>query len=60
MKKKLINWCYYWSGILFLFLAKARSIIEGYTPKDFSMNEFQQCVEYDIEVVDRWISHLRP
>jgi hypothetical protein len=59
MKTKLINWFYYWIGIVFLFLAKARSIIQGYTPKDFSMSEIQQCVEYDIEVVDRWISHLQ-
>jgi SAM-dependent methyltransferase len=60
MKMKLANWFYYWAGIVFLLLSKARSIILGYsTPKTFSINEFQRCVEYDIEVVDKWITHLR-
>lgn len=59
MKNTLINLFYYWVGIVFLILSRIKSFIQGYsTPKPFGINEFQRCVEYDINVVDKWITIL--
>jgi len=56
----LINWFFFWIGIVFLGLAKIKSIIYGYsTPKVFPISEFQRCVEYDIKVVNRWTELLQ-
>lgn len=46
-------------GIGFLALAKAKNFLQGYaTPKPFAVSETQRCVEYDIGVVDHWLSRL--
>ena len=59
MKNALINLFYYWAGIVFLLLSRVKSFIQGYSaPKPFGINEFQRSVEYDINVVDKWISIL--
>lgn len=53
------NWFYFYAGIVFLGLAKTKSIIHGYSsPKPFSIDETIRCVEYDIGVVEKWLSHL--
>lgn len=50
---------FYTAGILFLALAKAKNILRGYSsPKPFAISEADRCVEYDIHVVDNWLSHL--
>jgi SAM-dependent methyltransferase len=60
MKKTLLNWFFYWAGIVFLALSRARSIIKGYSaPKPFPIQESLKCVEYDIKVVDILITFLR-
>lgn len=51
---------YYMIGIVFLALAKGRNILRGYsTPKPFDYSDVSRCVQYDINVVDHWLSHLR-
>ncbi|GHT44300.1 hypothetical protein FACS189438_2720 [Bacteroidia bacterium] len=39
-------------------LAKAKHHLSGYSPKDFSMEETQKCVQYDMDIVDNWLAHL--
>ena len=52
----LRNLFYYFVGILFLFLAKAKNIIQGYsTPKPFDMTDTDRCIDYDFRVVDEWL-----
>lgn len=58
MKNRLLNWFYYCAGLLFLFLAKVRNWLKGYTPKTFSMDDLERCVHYDIHVVDEWLACL--
>lgn len=58
IKNTLKNWFYWVSGLVFLALSKVKNIMGYSTPKPFSINEFQRCVEYDINVVDNWIAHL--
>jgi hypothetical protein len=56
---KLYNLYYYAAGVGFLFLAKIKNVIQGYSsPKPYSINDYKKCIEYDIEVVDRWLTHL--
>jgi SAM-dependent methyltransferase len=51
---------YYLVGIGFLALAKAANILRGYsTPKPFDNSDLARCVDYDLRVVDAWLSHLR-
>lgn len=51
---------YYMLGIGFLALAKAKNMLRGYsTPKPFDSSDVARCVEYDIRVVDQWLSRLR-
>ena len=41
-------------------LAKFKNIIKGYSsPKPFDISEIDQCIEYDIHVVEKWLSHLQ-
>jgi len=50
----------YAAGIIFLALAKVKSLIHGYSsPKPFSIAEIQRCIDYDIQVVDDWLCKLK-
>lgn len=50
---------FFTAGIGFLSLAKAKNILQGYsTPKTFDISETLKCIEYDIQVVEHWLSHL--
>lgn len=41
-------------------LAKVKSSLLGYlTPKPFDFSDTARCIEYDIRVVDQWLSHLQ-
>ncbi|MBC7883032.1 MAG: methyltransferase domain-containing protein [Anaerolineae bacterium] len=54
------NSFFYLLGIAFLALAKAKNIMKGYTsPKPFDISESERCIEYDIHVVEHWLSHLQ-
>ena len=59
MKKKLINGFYFCAGIIFLLLAKIKNRVLGYSPKTFSMLEIERCIEYDINIVNEWLKHLK-
>jgi len=60
MENGLKNCLYYFAGLVFLFLAKVKSILQGYTtPKTFGINEIQKSVEYDINIVDGWLTNLK-
>jgi len=60
MLQTLQNWFYFCAGIAFLALAKTKSIIQGYSsPKPFLINETTRCIEYDVRVVEGWISHIQ-
>jgi SAM-dependent methyltransferase len=51
---------YYTAGIGFLVLAKIKHTLRGYsTPKPFDISETDQCVAYDVKVVEHWLSQLR-
>ena len=51
---------FYITGIVFLALAKAKNILQGYSsPKQFDISETARCIEYDICVVEDWLSHLQ-
>lgn len=55
----LRNGFYYSAGIIFLVLAKVKHLLKGYTtPKKFNLSETDRCIDYDIQVVDRWLTHL--
>ncbi len=56
MTRALTNWFYLFAGMVFLGLAKCKSILQGYAnPKPFSTDESIRCIEYDIDVVDAWL-----
>ncbi|MDH6354299.1 SAM-dependent methyltransferase [Dysgonomonas sp. PH5-45] len=59
MKNLLINYFHFFAGILFLLLAKVRKSIYGYTPKPFTTEEVQRCIEYDLNIVDDWLKQLK-
>ena len=47
-------------GIGFLFLAKIKNILHGYSsPKPFDISETKRCIDYDIKVVDQWLFYLQ-
>ena len=49
----------YAAGIGFLFLAKIKNVLQGYsTPKGFELSETDRAVAYDLKVVDEWLMHL--
>lgn len=51
---------FYITGIGFLALAKAKNSLQGYSsPKPFDISETAKCIEYDIHVVEHWLSHLQ-
>ena len=50
---------FYAAGLVFLFLAKTKNVLHGYSsPKPFDVSDAERCVTYDIEVADKWLSHL--
>lgn len=47
-------------GIGFLALAKAKNMLQGYSSaKPFDISETERCIEYDIRIVEHWLSHLQ-
>ena len=51
---------FYATGIGFLALAKTRNKLRGYSsPKPFDISETERCIEYDIRVVEHWLSRLK-
>ena len=59
MKDFFLHWFYYIVGIVFLLLAKAKSLLMRYTPKTFSEVDVERCVAYDIRIVDDWLACLK-
>ncbi len=54
------DFLFYVFGLGFLSLAKAKNVLQGYTtPKPFSFSDIERCVDYDITVVEHWLSWLR-
>jgi SAM-dependent methyltransferase len=54
------NVFFYSVGLGFLALAKAKNVLRGYsTPKTFDVRDTERAVQYDFQVVDDWLSHLR-
>lgn len=54
-----MNFVYRVLGILFLFLAKGKYILQGYsTPRTFANTKYDTATKYDIEVVDNWLGYL--
>lgn len=50
---------FYPAGLVFLGLAKAQHALRGYTtPKGFSLDEVDQCIEYDIHIGNLYLSRL--
>lgn len=46
-------------GLAFLLLAKIKYYLFGYTTsKPSNITEYEKCYEYDIRIVDQWLSHL--
>jgi SAM-dependent methyltransferase len=53
------NAFYYFAGIGFLALAKAKHVLSGYsTPKPFSLNETDRCIDYDLRVANDLLAQL--
>ena len=52
---------FYWLiGIVFLFLAKGKHLLKGYSsPKPFEISDSKRCIAYDIKVVDEWLHYLK-
>lgn len=59
MTNRLTNGFYFTLGIFFLILSKIRFLTSGYSPKNFSINEFQRCADYDTNTVDWWLEKLQ-
>lgn len=58
IKNRLENWFYTGAGVVFLTLAKIKHM-KGYTtPRPFPVSEIAKAIDYDIRVVDRWMSFL--
>jgi SAM-dependent methyltransferase len=56
----LRNVFYYFAGLPFLALAKTKNVLLGYTtPKPFDVRDTERAVNYDFQVVDDWLAHLR-
>ena len=55
----LRNIFYYFVGFIFLVLAKAKNHLKGYTtPKPITTDKTDECVQYDIFVVEHWLAYL--
>jgi hypothetical protein len=56
--KRYLEFFYHAVGLVLLFLAQLKHTIEGYkTPKPIRMND-EQCIKYDIDIADGWLSAL--
>lgn len=54
------NVFYFFAGLLFLFLAKVKHTVYGYTtPKPFDDTETLRCVKYDMDTVSEWLNWLK-
>ncbi|MBU0655789.1 MAG: class I SAM-dependent methyltransferase [Gammaproteobacteria bacterium] len=41
-------------------MSKIKNNLQGYsTPKPFNISEAERCIDYDLQVVDLWLSHLQ-
>ena len=50
---------YYFIGGILIILIYIRNLLFGYrTPRTFSIEKYDQAVDYDFKVVDNWIAHL--
>ncbi|RKT47442.1 methyltransferase domain-containing protein [Thiocapsa rosea] len=50
---------FYLAGIGFLALAKAKFLLKGYSsPKPFDFSESDRCIDYDIQIVEQWLTYL--
>ena len=59
MKRKIVNWFYFYAGILFLVLAKVKLALFKYTPKPISDADIERCIAHDIQIVTGWLACLR-
>jgi SAM-dependent methyltransferase len=58
-RASVANGLYFVAGIGFLFLAKVKHMLTGYsTPKPFSLSEIDRCIDYDIKVAEDLLHHL--
>jgi SAM-dependent methyltransferase len=54
------NVFYYFAGLAFLAMAKTKNVLRGYsTPKPFDVRDTDRAINYDFQVVDDWLAHLR-
>lgn len=54
------NVFYYFAGLPFLALAKTKNVLRGYsTPKPFDVRDTDRAINYDFQVVEDWLAHLR-
>ena len=54
-----LNRFYYGAGLVFLLLAKTKSLLRGYRDaKPFATAEVERCIDYDLRVVDGWLRQL--
>ncbi|HRJ52415.1 MAG TPA: glycosyltransferase [Candidatus Thiothrix moscowensis] len=50
----------YTVGAGFLTLSKVKNSLQGYSsPKPFKVAEAERCIDYDLQVVDLWLTHLQ-
>ncbi len=53
------NILYFPAGLCFLSLAKIKHMLKGYvSPKPFGLDDIPRCIQYDMQVVDHWLSRL--
>ncbi len=56
---ELTNAFFYVVGIAFLALARLKYFMSGYTtPKPFSLEEVDKCIEYDVTIAKRFLENL--
>lgn len=56
----LKNIFFYVLGLAFLLLAKIKYYLFGYPTSNLSKTaEYEKCYEYDLRIVDQWLSHLK-
>jgi SAM-dependent methyltransferase len=54
-RDRLRNGFYHGAGLVFLLLAKAKSVLRGYrTPRPFPVSQFERSLAYDLAVVRKW------
>ncbi len=56
---KIKNICYFWLGIVFMLINKARHGILGYrTLRPFGIRDYDKCIRYDFDVVHGWLKAM--